>query len=235
MSDAPASPLAAGVKALREIASPLAIIMLAAAGLVVAYYHVPAVATALNRIGAVNDADPLAFAAIFTSITSGLIPWGFRMAFPGLRPRYPFRDLLHSMVWWSLMGMLVSYFYTLQAAWFGSEANLRTVLIKVFVDMAGFTIFIGAPLNAISHLWKDCGWDTARLRAAMGRGWYRRLVFPNLLTNYFVWLPGTLIFYTMPTDLQLVVANCIGCFWALMCAQIAAHSGVPTTGVRARG
>mgnify|MGYP006196394707 CR=1 FL=1 len=102
-----------------------------------------------------------------TAITSGLIPWCFRMVFPGLRPAHPFRDLLHSMVWWALMGMLVSYFYTLQAAWFGSEANLRTVLLKVFVDMAGFTIFIGAPFNAISHLWKDCGWDTARLRAAM--------------------------------------------------------------------
>ena len=44
---------------------------------------------------------------------------------------------------------------------------------------------------------------------------------------------GTLIFYSMPTDLQLVVANCIGCFWALMCARIAAHSGVPTTDVHA--
>ena len=74
---------------------------------------------------------------------------------------------------------------------------------------------------------------SARLRAAMGPGWYRRLVLPNLLTNYFVWFPGTLIFYSMPTDLQLVVANCIGCFWALMCARIAAHSGVPTTDVHA--
>ena len=67
----------------------------------------------------------------------------------------------------------------------------------------------------------------------MGPGWYRRLVLPNLLTNYFVWFPGTLIFYSMPTDLQLVVANCIGCFWALMCARIAAHSGVPVSDVHA--
>lgn len=63
MSDSSASPLTAGIKALRDIALPLAVIMLAAAGLVVAYYNIPDVATALNRIGAVNDADPLAFAA----------------------------------------------------------------------------------------------------------------------------------------------------------------------------
>ncbi|NBV52316.1 MAG: hypothetical protein EBR83_02085 [Verrucomicrobia bacterium] len=138
------------------------------------------------------------------------------------------------MVWWGSMGMLITSFYHLQGVWFGNEPSPRTVLLKVFVDMAGFTIFIGAPFNAISHLWKDCGWDTARLRAAMGPGWYRRLVLPNLLTNYFVWFPGTLIFYSMPMDLQLVVANCIGCFWALMCARIAAHSGVPGSDIDAR-
>ena len=226
MSEPSASPLTAGIKALRDIALPLAIIMCAAAGLVVAYYNIPEVATALNRIGAVNAANPMAFAAICTAITSGLIPWCFRMVFRGLRPAHPFRDLLHSMVWWALMGMLVSYFYTLQAAWFGSEANLRTVLLKVLVDMAGFTIFIGAPFNAISHLWKDSNWDTARLRAAMGPGWYRRLVLPNLLPNYLVWFPGNIIFYSMPSELQLPVANCIGCFWALMCVRIAKHSGV---------
>ncbi|MEY3449665.1 MAG: hypothetical protein RL749_1286, partial [Verrucomicrobiota bacterium] len=85
MRESAASPLTAGLKALRDIALPLAIIMCSAAGLVVAYYNVPAVATGLNRIGAVNAANPMAFAAICTAITSGLIPWCFRMVFPGLR------------------------------------------------------------------------------------------------------------------------------------------------------
>lgn len=233
MSESSASPLTAGIKALRDIALPLAIILFAAAGLVVAYYNVPAVALGLNRIGALNRADPMAFAAICTAITSGLTPWVFRMLFPKLRPKHPFLDLIHSMTWWALIGMVVSYFYGLQAAWFGSEPTLGTVLLKVLVDMSLFTTLIGAPGNAISHLWKDCEWDFGRLREAMRPGWYRRVVLPNLLTNYFVWLPGTLIFYSMPLDLQLVVANCIGCFWALMCARIAAHSGVPATDVHA--
>jgi len=233
MREASASPLTAGIKALRDIALPLAIIMFAAAGLVFAYYNVPFVAVALNRIGALNRASPMLFAAVCTAITSGLTPWIFRMIFPKLRPKHPLLDLIHSMTWWALIGMVVSYFYGLQAAWFGTEPTLGTVLLKVVVDMTLFTTLIGAPGNAISHLWKDCEWDLGRLREAMRPGWYRRVVLPNLLTNYFVWLPGTLIFYSMPLDLQLVVANCIGCFWALMCARIAAHSGVPTTDVHA--
>ena len=227
MSDSSSSPLTAGIKAARDNAVPLAIILLGAAGLVVSYYHVPAVAVGLNRIGALNRASPMGFAAICTALTSGLTPWIFRMIFPTLRPKYPLLDLIHSMTWWALIGMVVSYFYTLQAAWFGSQPTLGTVLLKVAVDMSLFTTLIGAPGNAISHLWKDCDWDFTRLREAMRPGWYRRVVLPNLLTNYFVWLPGTLIFYSMPLDLQLVVANCIGCFWALMCARIAAHSGEP--------
>jgi len=226
-----ASPFTAGFKAARDNALPLAIILLAAAGLVVAYYHVPAVAASLNRIGALNRASPMLFAAVCTAITSGLTPWIFRMAMPKLRPKHPFLDLVHSMVWWALIGMVVSYFYTLQADWFGTEPTLGTVLAKVAMDMALFTTLIGSPGNAISHLWKDSEWDFDRLRHEMRPGWYRRVVLPNLLTNYFVWLPGTLIFYSMPLDLQLVVANCIGCFWALMCARIAAHSGTPVTDV----
>ena len=70
MTDASASPLTAGIKAARDNAVPLAIILLGAAGLVVAYYNVPAVAVGLNRIGALNRANPMAFAAICTAISS---------------------------------------------------------------------------------------------------------------------------------------------------------------------
>ena len=45
-------------------------------------------------------------------------------------------------------------------------------------------------------------------------------------TQFLVWFPGNALFYSMPPELQLPVANCIGCFWALMCVRIAKHSGV---------
>lgn len=222
----PASPWTAGIKAVRDNVIPLVIILSAAAALVVSYYEVPSVKAALDRLGVVNREHPWLFAALCTGTAAGFIPWCFRMCLAHLRPRHPFWDLLHSVLWWGFMGVLVSWFYGLQASWFGSDASPRVVVAKVTVDMLGFTIFLGAPLNAISHLWKDSSWDTALMRSSMGPGWYRRLVLPNLLPNYCVWLPGTCIFYSMPTELQIVVANCIGCFWALMCARIATHQGV---------
>jgi hypothetical protein len=226
MSDAAASPWAAGLRAARDNALPSLVILAAATALVVSYYQVPAVKGWLDVVGAVNRDHPTAFAMLCTGFTAGFIPWGFRMAFPRLRPARPGLDLLHSVCWWMFMGVVVRYFYALQGYWFGTEPSVGVVARKVLVDQLGFTVLCGAPFNALSHLWKDSGWDTRKLRAAMGPGWYRRLVLPNLLPNYLVWFPGNIIFYSMPVELQLPVANCIGCFWALMCVRIATHSGV---------
>ena len=220
------SPWAAGVKAARDNALPSLFILVAATALVVSYYYVPSIKGWLNVIGVLNDRNPTAFAMLCTGFTAGFIPWCFRMAFPGLRPARPALDLLHSVLWWMFLGVLVRYFYALQGCLFGVEPSVEVVVKKVLVDQLGFTVFCGAPFNAISHLWKDSNWNTAKLRAAMGPGWYRRLVLPNLLPNFLVWFPGNVLFYSMPANLQLPVANCIGCFWALMCVRIARHSGV---------
>jgi hypothetical protein len=221
-----ASPWAAGVKAARDNALPSLLILLAALALVVSYYHVPALKGWLDKVGTVNREHPALFAMLCTGLTAGFIPWVFRMVFPGLRPARPGLDLLHSLAWWMFMGLIVSWFYVFQGWCFGTEPSWRVVALKVLVDQSCFTVLCGAPFNAISHLWKDSNWDTAKLRAAMGPGWYRRLVLPNLLPNFLVWLPGNALFYSMPSELQLPVANCIGCFWALMCVRIATHSGV---------
>ena len=220
------SPWAAGLKAARDNLIPSLLILAAAAGLVVCYYQVPSVKVWLDVVGKINADNPTLFAMLCTGVTAGFIPWCFRMAFQSLRPARPGLDLLHSFVWWMIMGVLVSYFYAFQGWCFGTEPTVRVVLLKVLIDQSFFTVLCGAPFNAISHLWKDSNWDTAKLRASMGPGWYRRLVLPNLLPNFLVWLPGNVIFYSMPTELQLPVANCIGCFWALMCVRIAKHSAI---------
>ncbi len=220
------SPWTAGLKAVRDNFWPSVLILVSATILVVSYYHNPAVAVWLNRIGAINRESPTGFAFWCTGFTAGVIPWCFRMLWPKLRPQRPLLDLLHSFLWWGLMGIVVRYFYALQSYCFGSEASVSVVIKKALLDQLIFTVICGAPFNAISHFWKDTQWDMQRLRQAMAPGWYRRLVLPNLLPNYLVWLPGNLIFYSMPAELQLPVANCIGCFWALMCVRIATHSEV---------
>jgi hypothetical protein len=218
------SPWEASRRAAGDVALPASLVLLAALALVIAYYHLPAVGLALDRLGAISRSGGLAFAAGLTALTAGLIPWLLRMAMPSLRPAHPWKDLLHSLVWWALMGIVVSSFYRLLTAAFGDQPSLGVVAVKVLIDSTLFTMLVGSPGNALSHLWKDLGWDLAELRRHLRPGWYRRIVVPNLLPNWVVWIPGAAIFYSLPLDLQLPVANGIGCCWALLCVRIAAHS-----------
>jgi hypothetical protein len=147
-SDPSVSPWAAGVKAARDNAIPSFVILLAATALVVGYYQVPTLRAWLDIVGTVNREHPLAFAMLCTGFTAGVIPWCFRMAFPGLRPARPGLDLLHSVVWWMFMGVVVCYFYVAQGHWFGTEPSFGVVVCKVAVDQLGFTVLCGAPFNA---------------------------------------------------------------------------------------
>lgn len=224
-SSAEPSPWQAGRRAVREIAAPASAVLAASALFVAAYYRYPGVREALEHVAAVRRAHGVLFAAGLTALTAGLVPWCFRMALPALRPARPRLDLLHSLVWWAILGVVVDQLYRTLTLVFGDTPAPGVVLSKVACDMLLFTPLVASPGNALSHLWKDSGWDLGVIRAQLSRGWYRRLVVPNLIPNYFVWLPGTMIFYCMPADLQLVVANAIGCCWALLCARIAAHTG----------
>ena len=224
MSEADDSPWVAGRRAAREVALPAALVLLGALALVVAYYHVPAAAAVLDKVRAARESGGYVFAAWFTALTSGLMPWLMRMALPALRPAHPVADLTHSVVWWAFMGVVVSSFYEFLAFALGPVPTPGVVLAKVLADMFVFTVLVGAPFNAVSHLWKDLGWDVAALREALRPGWYRRIVVPNLVTNWAIWGPGAAIFYSLPVGLQLPVANAIGTCWALMCVRIAAHS-----------
>lgn len=218
------SPWDAGRRAVSEVMLPASLVLMAALAVAVAYYQVPSVGVILNQLQEISREGGLIFAAALTSLTAGLIPWLLRMAMPSLRPAHPWKDLLHSMIWWALMGIVVGSFYRFLDFVIGGEASFGVVVLKVACDCTLFTVLIGAPANALSHLWKDLGWDTAEFRRHLRPGWYRRIVMPNLLPNWVVWIPGTAIFYSLPLHLQLPVANGIGCCWALLCVRIAAHS-----------
>ncbi len=220
------TPLRIGLRSCRELALPALVLLAAGTALVVAYYRVPAVAEAMSRVGALKRDAGVLFPVFAGMALSGLIPWLFRMAIPALRPERPLAELLFGLLWWPPMCVVIDAFYRLLGHLYdglGWPVGVL-VLVKVFTDMFGFTAFFASPANALAHLWKDLGFDFRRLRANLGAGWYSRLVLPNLIPNFMVWFPGVTLVYAMPCDLQLPMANLIGCFWSLMCLQIASHS-----------
>lgn len=215
------SPWRAGLKAARLNLIPGVILQIASLGLLVAYYTNENLRTGLSVVEMWKARGGFAFSAAGGAIFCGLLPWVFRMSLPSLRPQRPMAELIFGLIWWALMLMLSDAFYRSQTLAWGAGTDGGTIIIKVLVDMFIYTPFLASPLNSLSHYWKAKSFPRGPLR--LPRHWYRRIVMPNLIPNWVVWIPGTAVVYSLPPMLQLPVANLIGCFWALLCISIAAN------------
>ncbi|BCU76081.1 Mpv17/PMP22 family protein [Luteolibacter sp. LG18] len=213
------SPWRAGWYAARANLIPGLILQAAAILLLVAYSTNPALREVLAHVERLKLAGGFLYSATSAALFCGLLPWVFRMAIPSLRPRSPGSELVFGIAWWAFSGILVDVFYTAQGRWWGTDVSFRTIAAKMLIDMGVYTPLWAAPANALIHLWKARGFPLK------GRiftpGWYRRMVLPNLIPNWMVWIPGVAVVYSLPPMLQVPVANLICCFWALLCISIA--------------
>ena len=218
------NPWKIGLQAARDNAVPGLILQAAAVLLLAAYRWLPAVHSFLASVSQLQQRYGMAFFLGSYLFFCALIPYAFCIAMPKLRPRQPGKALLFALGFWSLMGMILSNFYALQTWLYGSGTDFRTLVLKVLTDQLGYTAFFASPAVALSHLWKDRGYSWSALAPLLGKGWYRRLVVPNLLMNWVIWFPCLCVIYSLPLLLQAHVAGLIGGFWALMSLQIAAHT-----------
>jgi hypothetical protein len=218
------NPWIIGLKAARANLLPGLILQGVAFALLASYYLLPAVTRALDEVSVwqMRYVVPLSFASYL--FFCGIVPYLFCLALPSLRPKEPGKALLFALGVWSFAGLILPQFYAFQTYLYGSAADVRTLTLKIITDQCGYTAFFASPYIAITHLWKDRGYRWSAIAPLLGRGWYRRLVIPNLVMNWVIWIPSLLVIYSLPASLQSHVAGLIGGFWALMSLQIAAHT-----------
>ena len=220
------NPWKIGLQAARDNLIPGLVLQAAAVILLAAYHWVPAVHSFLVSVSQLQQRFGVAFFLCSYLFFCALIPFLFCMALPTLRPKEPGKAFLFAMGFWSCMGMILQNFYAFQSYLYGNGVDVRTLALKVLTDQLGYTAFFASPAVALSHLWKDRGYRWSAIAPLLGKGWYRRLVVPNLLMNWVIWFPCLCVIYSLPSLLQAHVAGLIGGFWALMSLQIAAHTKV---------
>jgi hypothetical protein len=196
--------------------------------LLLAYLHAAAFRHALEAVSRLQDAHGLAFSFATRAVFSGFVPFLFQACMPSLRPARLFRTLAFTTLWWGFQGAVSYGFYVCQAHLYGAGNSISVVTAKVLTDMLVFTPVWGCPSNAVSHLWLDRSFSWRQTRAELGKGWYARIVLPNLLPAWALWCPGVAVVYSLPTLLQPHMAALIGCFWALLCLKIA-HDSLPSS------
>jgi len=210
-----------GVRAARANLIPGVILQVAAALTVVAYYRSDSFHALLQQVAVLQIRHGIAFSMLTRSVFNGIVPALFCVAIPGLRVRRPWAALVFGICWWAFMGMITHLFYAFQAGLWGAEAGFTTILLKTATDMLVFSPVVASPLIATVFLWQDQNYSFHATRRQLGRGWYQRIVMPNQVPGWTFWTPGVMILYSLPTALQMPMASLLGCFWALMCLQIA--------------
>ncbi|HAL92895.1 MAG TPA: hypothetical protein DCM68_07725 [Verrucomicrobia bacterium] len=216
-----ATPWQIGVRAARANLVPGLVLQVAAVLFVVAYYRSASFHGLLQHVADWQDRHGIVFTMLMRVVFNGIVPAVFCAGIPGLRMRRPWAALLFGMAWWGFMGANTHLFYTFQAWWWGADARVSTVLLKTATDMLVYSPFYASPIVAVAHLWQDQNYSWHATRLQLGPGWYRRIVLPNQVPGWTFWTPGVMILYSLPTDLQMPMSALLGCFWALMCLQIA--------------
>lgn len=218
------NPWRVGLRAARANLIPGLVLQSAAGLLLAGYWFSPGVRGALEAVSALQARWGAPFASGCYFVFCGVTPYLFCLAVPALRPQRPGRAALFVFGFWAPMAVILPQFYAFQSWLYGDGADAWTLVRKVVTDQCGYTALFASPVTALAHIWKARDYRWRELAPLLGRGWYRRLVLPNLIANWALWYPSMFIVYSLPQALQSHVAGLIGCFWSLMCLQIGVHT-----------
>jgi len=193
----------------------LAIVFLAAL-LVVAYYQLPTVRISLEGLVDLRQHLGVWFSMAANALGAGLIP-SLYLTSIGRSRHGPGAvvDLLFTCLVWAVTAAAVDRFYVFQAWVWGTAVTLPILLGKMLADQLVFTPLIGIQIPAIGTRLRDMKYNLSALGRAMREDWFIGVTVPMLVACWLIWIPGTLVIYSLPLPLQIPMMVLIQCFFAL--------------------
>jgi hypothetical protein len=217
-----ASPLAAGVVAFRRFWRPFLLIQSAAVVLVLSYQLSPSVRATCRVVGVWKTSGGLISAALSGAIAGGVLPeiakaLAYR-SLAGLRGRGG--AMTFNTTFFAFNGVVVDLLYRLEAALFGSDGTLCTVMTKTLFDQFVFTplwlVFI-----ILLFQWRQRDFSLAATLPILRGGFYRTRVMPLLIPDWLFWIPMVSIIYALPSSLQFPLFVLVLGAWSLIMVFIA--------------
>ena len=215
------NPWLAGLRAARGNLAPGLVLSAFAAGLVVAYFTLPPVRHALDRVGQWKLAGGFLFSVLSTGLFGGTLPWLINRLRPvrGATLRPPVTHLLFLTAVWGYKGIEVDGFYRFQAWLWGGAEGWFIVVAKVLLDLGVWCAVWAVPTTALSYAFMEGGFTRPGLQRWF-RGGPARVVrdklLPLIVSNFLVWAPACAAIYCMPLALQVPIQNLVLCFWSLV-------------------
>jgi hypothetical protein len=196
-----------------------------AGALVAGYFLLPSVQGALSSFAQWRSDAGIVASFLGTGIFGGLIPFLFLRFYAGessARPSWIVGWFL--TLFWGLRGIDVDLLYRFQAWLFGTENTVGILAAKVIFDQFVVCVIWSVPITALAYAYKDADFRWETVRADLDGTWYRRRVFPMLVSNFAVWIPTCALIYSLPLALQVPLFNLVLCFFTLLLAHVARHT-----------
>lgn len=214
------NPFRVGWEAAKANRLPMAVLWAFAAALVLGYYLAPGVACFLQPVAEWQVAWGVWAAIVNQLFFSVAIPTAFVLTVKRIKTERPFAKMACQAVWASVCAAVYVWFYGFQCRMFGAGHDLATVLAKSAFDQFVWTPFVMVPLSSLFFLWLGSGFSWTETVAACRGRFVRKVVLPNLVSSWCVWIPVMFAIYAFPQDLQVQVLGLVGSFWTLLQLQI---------------
>jgi hypothetical protein len=218
-------PWAAGLRAARANLVPGLIVQGVMLALLLAYYFYPPTHDLLDQLALIKERWGYGYSAVAAVIAGAVIPELMRIfVFQHFRIRSSnFTNLLFSIPFWCIMGVVVDFFYQQQALWFGAEATFHVVWKKVLVDQFLYNPLFAAPVTAWLYDWKNSGYRTTGNSRFFTIRYYQETVFATLFATWGVWIPVVTILYSLPSLLQIPLFALALSLWVMLYTWMSEH------------
>ena len=205
-----------GLNAAKKNAGPGFLLQGFALTMVLLYYFHAPTHQVLLKIPEIKQRLGIFFPILATAFFGGLIPFLFMAARKEIPRGRAVSNLLFLLGFWAFNGLTIDFLYKAQAAMFGDQHDVITVIKKVCFDQFVFSAFWSAPFTAVVMHWKDCGFSFRTARERFSRN-VLAVELPSILfALWAVWIPTVAIIYCLPLALQFPLFNIVLCFWSLM-------------------
>ena len=205
---------------------PFVLLQLVALAVVVAYFRVPAVAAACDRVSRVKVAGGLAFSAGAAAVAGAFLPEAAKavVGHAGRWDRQRWRDLAFVTLGFAVNGVTTDLQYRGMAAVFGHGTGWATVLKKVLADQFVTTPLYGTTYWSVVYAIRADRYRVWRTVPTLTPRWYARTVVPLLVTGWAFWIPMCLLVYSLPGPLQFLLFVFAIAAWSLLMVAVASGS-----------
>jgi len=209
-----------GFSSVRANLVPMVVLWGVAVAIVVAYFHVPAVRTALEPVARFQRRYGIWAGLANQFVFCGMIPCVCRLVVQEIQTERPVLKSFLQSLWSGCWGVVYVGFYAFQTWLFGAGNDFGTLVAKTAFDEFVWAPFVPVPATAFFCLWMESGFSVRKACADLRQNFVRKVWLPTLLTNWCIWIPAVLSVYSFPSDLQVQVLGLVGSVWALITLKI---------------